>query len=152
MSEPVVVGRYLAHTDAELARSVLDAAGIPAFLADEEMTRVVWLYAIALGGARLYVPEEFETEARTLLAGPEGSTAILSDEVVGVAPESSPSESCPLCGRMDVQYTAHDRRLRALSMLLLWVGIPFLAWGKRLRCADCGATWKPGFGAGRTGS
>ena len=52
-----VVGRYLERAEADAARCALEATGIPVHLADENMTRLAWLYSIALGGSRIFVPD-----------------------------------------------------------------------------------------------
>jgi hypothetical protein len=58
-SAMVEVGRFDARTDAEVARSLLAAAGIPCVLAPDE----------AAGGARVLVAEADADEAAAILRG-----------------------------------------------------------------------------------
>ena len=52
---------------AAFARNVLDAAGIPSFIADENMVGMAWHMAGALGGVKVQVSAEDEEDARALL-------------------------------------------------------------------------------------
>lgn len=64
---PVMVGRYFFLPDAQVAKSILDSAGIESFLADENLVRMDWLYANAVGGIKLLVRHEDAETARKLL-------------------------------------------------------------------------------------
>jgi tetratricopeptide (TPR) repeat protein len=54
--------------DAFLLRSMLEASEIPAFIPDENTCQVDWGYINAIGGVRVQVPNEFEEDARSVLA------------------------------------------------------------------------------------
>jgi hypothetical protein len=56
----------LAH-DATLARALLESAGIPAFLRNENVTRLNIAYAIHEGGLNLFVPTSAEQDALAIL-------------------------------------------------------------------------------------
>ena len=68
MSRFVVISKYSFPLDAHIAKASLESEGIPAYIADEYTINMQWLYSDALGGVKLYVPEEFETEAKAILA------------------------------------------------------------------------------------
>ncbi len=51
----IVIRSYWNLVEAELAKGVLDAAGIEAFLFDDNMVRLDWFNANALGGVKLRV-------------------------------------------------------------------------------------------------
>lgn len=53
--------------DALLAKSVLDSAGIPCFLADENTVRIDWLWSNLLGGVKLWVREDDAPQAAEML-------------------------------------------------------------------------------------
>src|SRR5262245_22336909 len=55
------------HTQAIAARLYLEAAGIPAFLADEMVAGSIFLWSPAVGGIKLQVPESRLEEAVRLL-------------------------------------------------------------------------------------
>ena len=64
----VTVARSLGASQLQTLRARLDAEGIPSFVADEGMNRMISLYSLALGGMRLMVPEKFADDARQLIA------------------------------------------------------------------------------------
>ena len=112
MSDPKIVARYFERTEAVVARSALEAAGIPAHLADENITRLAWFYSLAIGGNRLFVPEERLQEARALLA--TNSRLEKPRTHATTAPETVKIYGdCQVCGSDEVGYTQRDRRLRA---------------------------------------
>ena len=53
--------------EAELAKSVLDAADIPARIRDSSMVRLDLMFSNGIGAARVQVPEERLEEAVALL-------------------------------------------------------------------------------------
>lgn len=53
---------------AELAKAHLEAEGIPAFLSDEYLVSINWLYSNAVGGVRLKVAEPDVEAARKILS------------------------------------------------------------------------------------
>ncbi len=64
----VTVARSLVASQIEVLRARLEGDGIPSFVADEGMNRMVSLYSVALGGIRLLVPEQFAAEARQIIS------------------------------------------------------------------------------------
>src|ERR1700747_2394713 len=64
---PVIVVRYLFLPDAQVAKSILDSAGIESFLADENVVRMDWFYSNAVGGIKLLVRHEDAETAKKLL-------------------------------------------------------------------------------------
>lgn len=64
---PVIVGRFRDLTEAELAKGVLESAGIESFLADDNIVAVAWHYSNAVGGIKLFVRAENAETARELL-------------------------------------------------------------------------------------
>ncbi len=63
----VTIARYSWPYEADLAKAHLQAAGIMAFVTDEFLVNLNWLYSNAVGGVRLQVPEEDADAARELL-------------------------------------------------------------------------------------
>jgi hypothetical protein len=55
--------------EAELAKGLLDAAGIECFLFDDNMVRLDWFNANALGGVKLRVDAQNADEANRILEG-----------------------------------------------------------------------------------
>lgn len=54
--------------DAELIKQFLEEQGVPVHLAYESVREIYGHFTDGIGGLRLQVPDEFEAEARRLLA------------------------------------------------------------------------------------
>jgi Putative prokaryotic signal transducing protein len=64
----VILQQFRDLPDALLAKSVLDSAGIPCFLADENTVRIDWLWSNLLGGVKLWVREDDAPQAAEMLS------------------------------------------------------------------------------------
>jgi predicted RNA-binding Zn-ribbon protein involved in translation (DUF1610 family) len=123
---------------AELARSVLEAHGIQAWVPDSNLASLDWRMGTALGGVRLQVAAERADEALALL---EDSSA----EPEPAAGDESTDERCPFCGSDSIGRDDQRRLLMATLLFfpLLLVTLPMmLVRRKGLRCAQCGRRWR----------
>ncbi len=75
-----LVARFLNPTEAYLACSCLEAAGVSAFVADANVVQTNSLWAAALGGARLLVPIECLAEAKEVMKALDRGDFALSDD------------------------------------------------------------------------
>jgi hypothetical protein len=75
----VILQRFRDLPEAMLAKTVLESAGVPCFLADENTVRMDWMWSNALGGIKLWVREEDVAEATGLLQN-DTSKELTSDE------------------------------------------------------------------------
>lgn len=64
----VTVGRFLNPTDAHVVCACLQAGGVPAFVADANLVQMHSLIGVAVGGARILVPEARVAEAMEIIA------------------------------------------------------------------------------------
>jgi hypothetical protein len=81
-----IAARYFDPIEAHMARSCLEAAGIPAVVADDNHNQAYQLLALALGGVRVLVPEEFLEQSKEVLASlARGDYALGDDADVGQA-------------------------------------------------------------------
>ena len=77
----ITVRSFWSLAEAELAKGLLDTAGIESFLFDENMVRMNWFNANALGGIKLRVDAENAEAANTILQEQEsGAENVASDE------------------------------------------------------------------------
>lgn len=129
---PVMVGRYRDLPVATVAKSILESAGIEAFLVDDNVIRLDWAISNALGGIKLLVREEDAAAARELLE------EHIPDkfEVEGVGEYEQPK--CPNCGSKDISLDELDRKI-AFPSLFLRIPIPAVQRG--WNCHACGHTW-----------
>lgn len=123
----VTVATYFHSTEAHIAAGRLEAEGIPVHLHGINHVSADWLVALALGGIRLQVPDQF--------AGPAKEALETEYQIDDPDPET-----CPDCGSS--RFTSHSGawKLSILAVHLLNIPLP---WGKRyLQCKDCGHKWK----------
>jgi hypothetical protein len=129
----VTVRQYRDLTEAQLAKGILDSAGIFSFLRDENTVRMDWVWSNLMGGVRLQVGEQDRDAAQAVLAQPIPDQIQLDSEI----PYDQPR--CPRCGSLDIQYQAiHKRAGLASIILFVPIPIPKRAW----ICESCGAQWR----------
>ncbi len=125
----VTIGSFSTPYEANLVKSQLEAAGIPAFVADEYTVGMNWLYSNALGGVKVQVPQSLASEAQQILA----------TETEPFAADEYDAETCPKCGKKNTADFL-DKRSAFLTWALL--GLPLLLPTEKKRCNDCGHRWR----------
>lgn len=125
----ITIARFSMPLEAQIARSSLEAAGIPAFVADEHTINLNWMYSDAMGGVRLQVPEAYALEAVQLLSTDHSASL--------EAEQPSLPEQCQKCGSEQLQAIHPGRRMAFLVWLL--VNIPLWPIRARQQCLACGA-------------
>jgi hypothetical protein len=129
----VTVEQYRDVAEAQIAKGVLDSAGIPCRLLDENTVRMDWVWSNLLGGVRLQVNERDREAAETLLTQPIPEQI----HVEGELPYDQPR--CPRCGSLNIHYQGiHERAGLASVILFVPIPIPKRAW----LCNDCNAQWR----------
>lgn len=130
----VTVRRYRDLTEAFLGRSLLESAGIAAWIADENLVRMNWFYSNLVGGLRLQVDERDATDARGILEEEAPGTITYGEEEAYVQP------TCPKCGSAEI--TLGDGRESGRSLVALYVlAIPVSPRKAVWHCGACGAEW-----------
>jgi hypothetical protein len=74
------VARFFNVMDAHVVCSLLEAAGIPAYIADAQIVQTNSLWAPALGGARIMVQARYVAEAKEAIAAFNRGALALQDE------------------------------------------------------------------------
>ncbi len=135
MTDPVVtVATYMNLAEADLARGKLQAEGIEAWFADENMLRMNWFYGNFLNGVKLQVKSEDAERAWQVLA--EEIPSEIRDEQTG---EVYLQPRCPHCRSLDVSRVTFDRKT---SYTLMWIGVPLPVGTKEhWICESCHAAW-----------
>jgi hypothetical protein len=119
------IGTYFWLHEALVASSLLEGAGIPAYLHDTNLIRLNWMYVNAIQGIRLQVPIARANEARAVLH---------SD---GVMFEDMPSpDPCTNCGGESCQLVRPGRRVTFFTWLV--VGVPVWRQPPFWKCSGCG--------------
>jgi hypothetical protein len=119
-------------SEALLAKSVLDSAGIECFLGDENMVRMDWFWSNLLGGVKLWVREEDAETASSLL---DQNTPDRFD-VEGIGEYKQPR--CPNCQSFDISFEGLKRTIAYTSAFL---GVPYPFKGHGWKCHSCGHEW-----------
>jgi hypothetical protein len=132
--EIVSLWAYRDLPEALIAKGKLEAAGVDAFLADDNVVRVDCFWSNLIGGVKLRVAAKDRDAAITILV--EGVPPVFTAEEIGKAYRQP---GCPKCGSLDVSFEAIDRGVAfaALAASTLPVPIPKRSW----KCEDCGARW-----------
>lgn len=129
----VTVGRFWNLAEAQLAKGAVQAAGIEAFLFDDNMVRLDWFNANALGGVKLRVDREDAAAAEEVLAQPIPEHF----DVSGVGEFEQPR--CPHCGSLDVNF--HENA-PAAYVATIAIGLPLPIHRRAWRCHNCTAEWE----------
>lgn len=131
---PVQIRRYRDLPEANIAKSVLESAGIESFLVDENLVRLDWFYSNLIGGIKLLVHQRDVEAANSVLdeATPERFN------VAGVGEYLQPH--CPKCQSMDISLDGLDKRWTYGAMGLINLPIPVTHQG--WKCHSCGHEWK----------
>ncbi|ENX09739.1 MULTISPECIES: DUF2007 domain-containing protein [Acinetobacter] len=126
----VVAETYSFPYEAQIAKTQLEAAGIPARIENEHTINMDWLYSNALGGVRLLVPDRYFEQAQALLA---------QDFSQELEQEFGLSERCPQCGSTDIKPYTEGKRPAYLVFLLL--GFPLFSYKHGTKCQQCQHFW-----------
>lgn len=132
--EFVTLRRYRDLTEAIVASSVLESAGIPAYLRDENLIRLDWPMSNYIGGVRLQVDASDEQIAAELLAQPIPDTITFDDEAAFSQPQ------CAQCQSTDITFEGASRTAALAGLYLASIPLPLGA--KTWLCNSCGARWE----------
>jgi hypothetical protein len=129
----VTVCRYRDLSEAIVARSLLDSAGIRAYLRDENLVRLEWQISNFIGGIRLQVEQADEAAAAELLSQP------IPDKVPFDGQTEFAQPLCPRCFSKDITFQGSSRRAALASLYLLSLPLPLgeESW----LCNSCDARW-----------
>jgi hypothetical protein len=114
---------------------------IPAFVAFELAVGNQWLNGLALGGAKLQVPNGFEDAARDVMR--QAAAGAYREELeYELGPQSW--IRCPHCGA-DNYREVRPVVITVLAMVLVfYTGLAITPDGRTLRCRVCKTVWRPG--------
>ncbi len=87
----IVVRAYWNLLEAELAKGALDAAGIESFLFDDNMVRMDWFNANAIGGVKVRVDPKNVDEANRILDEAAANTGTSESDSDDAKPDASES-------------------------------------------------------------
>ena len=129
----VVIRRFSTVPEARVAQSVIDAAGIPCDLADDNIIAADWLYSNLVGGVKLRVPADRAEEAVVLL---DTAAEPLDDPASGTEHPFNSGDRCSACGVADFEALTQGRR--GAIATLFFLGLPLVRVQHVRRCRHCG--------------
>jgi hypothetical protein len=130
----VTVRRYRDLSEAIVARSLLESAGIAAYLRDENLVRLDWQISNFIGGLRLQVEATDEAAAVELLAQEIPASIPFDHQAEFAQPH------CLQCGSINITFEGSSRGAALASLYLL--SLPFPQRPKTWICNSCGARWE----------
>jgi hypothetical protein len=132
----VTIRRYRDLSEAIVARSLLESASIPVYLADENLVRIDWQISNMIGGIRLQVDVADKAAADELLLQPIPEEIAFSE----AAPASYVQPHCPNCGSTDVFFRgAYHGVARVAFQTILPIAILVFPFTLALQAID---RWK----------
>ena len=127
------IRRYRDLSEAIVARSLLESAGIAAYLRDENLVRLEWQISNFIGGIRLQVERADEAVAAEILSQPIPDTVAFDDQAEFAQP------LCPRCGSTDIAFQGSSRGAALASLYFLSLPLPL---GRETwLCNACDARW-----------
>ena len=139
----IVLESYYEPMAAHLARTRLEAAGIPCFLTNEHLISLNRLYSNVAGGVRLHVRFDDAAAAAAVLIDQPEPLAVGPDEASFNADAPDPVvPRCPKCGSSNVAYGQATRNTYGFWSGLLSVLLRFPIRGQRFHCFHCGHEFK----------
>ncbi len=132
--ELVTLRSYRDLSEAIVARSLLESAGITVYLQNENLVRLDWQVSNFIGGIRLQVDRGEAQAAEEILSQPVPDTIEFGRD------EEFSQPHCPACGSIDIMFEGASRTAAVTS---LWVlGLPMPTGDKTGLCDACGARWE----------
>lgn len=124
----ITVASFSKPEDAHLLRMRLEAGDVPAFIQDENLVQLDWMYSNAIGGVRVQIWEEDVERAH---------------EILDEEPEEATPADWPHCPRCDSVETAPDEVPRRVSYLMVLLAhFPFVYARNQWKCRECANVWK----------
>lgn len=135
----VTVRRYRDLSEAIVARSLLESAGMRVELRDENLVRLDWQVSNFIGGIRLQVEEADAATATELLDQPVPETIEFAGPFDASKPEFA-QPHCPQCGSLEITFEGASRGAALTSLYVL--GLPMPPGPETWVCGSCCARWE----------
>ena len=130
----VTIRRYRDLSEAIVARSMLESAGMYVFLRDENLVRLDWQVSNFIGGIRLQVEAGDEAAAVDLLSQAVPAYIPFDGDDEFVQPH------CPRCASTDITFEGASRGAALASLHMLAIPLPL---GRETwLCHACEARWE----------
>jgi hypothetical protein len=136
----IVLDSFYEPLAAHLARTKLEAAGIPCFLTNENLVSLNRMYSPVAGGVRLHVYQRDAAQAAEVLR----ELPVMQAVPGGLAEPATTAETtpCPRCGSTEVTYDAAAEPGAAHWFVALLSRLRrYPLQGRAHHCFHCGLNW-----------
>lgn len=125
----VTIASYRETHQAYLIKGQLEAEGIPAVIADDNLISINWMYSQAIGGVKVQVPENMIDRAQEIIA---------SYQVTENITEDINKDICPKCSSDSIS----PNRFSFWSLIpSLYFLVPVFFRKHKWVCNNCGFKW-----------
>jgi hypothetical protein len=128
------IRRYRDLSEAIVARCLLETCEIDAHLCDENLIRLDWQVSNYIGGIRLQVSAEDESDAIAILDSPIPETFDYRE-----AGSSYSQPHCPRCQSSNITFEGSSRKAALASLYVFSIPLPL--GPNTFSCQDCAARW-----------
>jgi hypothetical protein len=129
----VTIRRYRDLSEAIVARTIIESAGIFCFLQGENFVRLEWQISNFIGGIRLQVDQSDLEEAETILSMPIPESISIPDQPDFEQPR------CPRCSSTNITWERQGRKAALLSLYLF--SLPLPRGSESWMCNACQLRW-----------
>lgn len=144
MADLVILETYPEYFSAHIIKQRLEAEGIPAFLQDENMITMDWLYKQALGGIKLRVSSLDVDKAYEFITLWQKEGAAQTEDVTydeDTEQLDPDNKICPHCGSKNTRKEEYQKKTGFLGILML--GFPLMFSSNKWYCFHCGKHFTP---------
>ncbi|MCW9708794.1 DUF2007 domain-containing protein [Fodinibius salsisoli] len=127
---------FLHKADLDLMK--LKDEGIEAYMADQNTVSLAPYYAQAVGGIKIYVPQNDIEQACTIISNDEVADEQLEELFEGK--EFEPARRCPNCSSPNIY---REQSILLGLFFLLAFFLPVSMSKESYRCVKCNHQWKP---------
>jgi hypothetical protein len=137
-SAPVLLAQYVNVSEAMVAKSILESAGIESFLANSNIVHMYWLIPNVFGGVKLFVRTDDLEAADGILK----QSTLTKFDGEGIGEYVRPH--CPGCASMDVSFEGPEKPERDVSRFVVpsVSAIQQNSAAQYWQCHVCGRRWK----------
>jgi hypothetical protein len=131
--ELITIRQYRDLSEAIVARTAVESAGIFCFLKDENLVRLDWQVSNFVGGIRLQVGTADVEAAKNILSQPIPNEIFIPDQPGFIQPR------CPRCTSNDIFWERQGRKAALASLYLF--SLPLPRGSESWHCNSCDLRW-----------
>ena len=132
MAKPVVLRSYLNTNDAHFVKLLLEDAGIPVHIYDDNTSNIAIGYNNVTGGIKIVVPDDHVEEALEIIEKDFENQKEFQNQKI----------YCPECDSENISKIKPPTIIGALGVFLLGIYSTFIDGRSKYVCNNCDHSWK----------